>query len=342
MNELNKNEEININTIQIKKIKTIDAYSINPYNNSFIIFKSTYCDLQYLIYVTKNNFLISYDLNTNQIISEIKHSEDTKRLEYINDKKNKRDLLMAYSILNFLIIYDIKNWNKILTLNKVNHLGTLSSAILYYDIKVNESFILTSNDNYIKPDNIKVYDLKGNVRKELIKSNENTWCIKAYYDDKNNKTFIIAIIQKKYIKSYDYDNNTLYKKYNEKGVEGYSNIEIIKNKEGLVQLIISCAAYGLILIFNFNTGNLLNIIKTEEKFFTMFLYNEITLYMGTMNGNLIIMNLLTQEKKKIENAHTNYINCINKFYHIKEGNCLITQGNDNIINIYQIFKSESP
>ena len=178
--------------------------------------------------------------------------------------------------------------------------------------------------------------MKGNIKQEIKNSNENTFCVKTYYDEANSKTFIIAM-NKKYIKSYDFDNNTLYKKYSEIGIEGYSNMEIIKTKEGIIQLIISCAAYGLILIWNFNSGILLNKIKTGKKFFTMFLYNEKILFIGTMKGELILMDLLSQEEKKMENMHGNYINCINTFIHKTEENYLVTQGNDNIIKIYKII-----
>ena len=243
---------------------------------------------------------------------------------------------MTYNLLNSLKIYDIKNWNIILTIDKVNNYGVLHSACFLHYIKENVCYIITSNDNYVKPDNIKIYDLKGNIKQEIKNSNENTFCVKTYYDEANSKTFIIAM-NKNYIKSYDFDNNTLYKKYSEKGIEGYSNMEIIKTKEGIIQLIISCAAYGLILIWNFNSGILLNKIKTGKKFFTMYLYNEKILFIGTMKGELILMDLLSQEEKKIENIHENYINCINTFFHKNEENCLVTQGNDNIIKIYKII-----
>ena len=145
------------------------------------------------------------------------------------------------------------------------------------------------------------------------------------------------MIKNDFIKSYDFDNNTLYKKYSEKGIEGYSNMEITKTKEGIIKLITSCAAYGLILIWNFNSGILLNKIITGEKFFTFFLYNEKILFIGTMKGDLILMDLLSQDKKNIKNIHENYINCINNFIHKTGENCLVTQGNDNIIKIYKIL-----
>ena len=331
--------DLNIENIQLQEIKCIEAYSINPYYNSFIIFTSPCNNIQYLIFITKNNSIISYNLDTNIILSEIKEfqSQNIMRLDYIFDKKNKRDLLMAYCLLNCIIIYDIRNWNIIISLEKVNDFGVLNSACFLFDKRDEEIFIITSNDNYsVRANSLKIYDLAGKLIKEIKNSNENTFCIKTYYNKKIDKVFIIAL-NNKYIKSYDYESNTLYNKYYEKGFEFFSNFDIINNEKEVIHLISYSTAFRFILIWNFETGYLLNKIKIEEKFFTFFLYNERILFTGGISGNIIIMDLLSKKTKKIEKLHGNYINCINKFIHKKEGNCLVTQGNDNIIKIFRII-----
>lgn len=136
--------DLNIENIQLQEIKCIEAYSINPYYNSFIIFTSPCNNIQYLIFITKNNSIISYNLDTNIILSEIKEfqSQNIMRLDYIFDKKNKRDLLMAYCLLNCIIIYDIRNWNIIISLEKVNDFGVLNSACFLFDKRDEEIFII--------------------------------------------------------------------------------------------------------------------------------------------------------------------------------------------------------
>ena len=86
----------------------------------------------------------------------------------------------------------------------------------------------------------------------------------------------------------------------------------------------------------FHSGNLLNEIHIGEKFFTMYLYNERSLFIGSLKGNLILIDLLSQETKNFGKMHTNYISCINSFYHKTKGKCLITHGNDNLIKIFKI------
>ena len=342
INILNNNHiNINIDKIQLTTIKNIEAYCINPYNNSFVIFNSSFSGINYLIYVNNINQIISYDIDTEQIVTKIDESQnkEIKALEYILDKKNKRDLLMLiFRLFNNIIIYNIKNWEVVINIDKINSFNFLNFATFFFDNKINELFIISSSGDYSKKSsNINILDLTGKLHKEIKNSNETTNCIKILYDDKSNKVYIIAL-NENCIKSYDYDQNILYKKYSNKDtyVYTYNNLDIIKTNYGVTKLITSSSAHGIIFIWNFHSGNLLNKINIEEKFFSMFLYNERSLFIGSMKGNLIIIDLLSQETKKFEKIHKNYISCINSFSHKKKGKCLITHGNDNFIKIFKI------
>ena len=122
INILNNNHiNINIDKIQLTTIKNIEAYCINPYNNSFAIFNSPFSGINYLIYVNNINQIISYDIDTEQIVTKIDESQnkEIKALEYILDKKNKRDLLMLiFRLFNNIIIYNIKNWEVVINIDK--------------------------------------------------------------------------------------------------------------------------------------------------------------------------------------------------------------------------------
>ena len=43
-----------------------------------------------------------------------------------------------------------------------------------------------------------------------------------------------------------------------------------------------------------------------------------------MQGNIILMDLLSQENKKFEKMQGNYISCIKSFFHKKEEKCHYT------------------
>ena len=335
------NNDLNINKIQLKNINNIEVHCINIYNNSFVIFNSPFSNIHYLIYAFKINKIISYDLNLGQIISEINEplDKDIKTLEYILDKKNKRDLLMLlFSLSNTIKIYNIKNWDLIINIEKINDFDYLNIASFFFDFQENKYFIIANSSNYSRrSSNINVLDLTGKFHKEIKNSNELTKCIKILYDENCDKTYIIAL-NENYIKSYDYEQNILYKKYCYEKSNGYNNLEIIKTKYGVTQIISSFTGLGIILIWNFHTGNLLNKIKVGEIFFSIYSYNERSLFIGSMTGNLIIIDLLSQETKKFEKIHGNYISCINSFVHKREGKCLVTHGNDNLIKIFKILE----
>ena len=336
-----KNDELNINKIQLKNIKNIEAYCINSFCNSFIIFNSPFSYIYYLIYITKENKLISYDLNSEQIIAEINEPQgkDIRDLEYCLDTKNKRDLLMLYNyIYNSIKIYNVKNWEIILNLEKINNLDCLLYACFFNDIRENEYYIITNSINYSgKSDDINIFDLNGKFHKKIKNSNEKAMKTKTFYDDKLDKNFIITL-NEKFLKSYDYEQNNFYKKYSSRESSGYHNLDIIKTKYGVTQLISFSAGYGIIYIWNFHTGILLNQINIGEKFFVIHLYNERNIFIGTIQGNVILMDLLSQENKKFEKMQGNYISCIKSFFHKKEEKCLITHGNDNKIKIFKILE----
>ena len=115
----------------------------------------------------------------------------------------------------------------------------------------NQIYVIASNLN--KNGNweyIKVFDLNGQKIKEINNSNEKTVCIGIYYDKILSKNYIITG-NSGYIKSYDYNNNQLYHKYNE-----YSNKEhfsiIIHNNKNIIRLIESSTC-GYIRIWNFHS-----------------------------------------------------------------------------------------
>ena len=62
---------------------------------------------------------------------------------------------------------------------------------------------------------VKVFNLNGIKIKEINNSNEDTYFIDTYYDNKLSKIFIIVCCRN-YSKSYDYSNNKLYQKYSNK------------------------------------------------------------------------------------------------------------------------------
>ena len=82
----------------ILEITLLSDVLLNSYtcmfSNSFLYFK-TFDDLNYLVYSSKNNSIICFDLYKNQKIVEIKNNEIISSFRNFSDKKNKRDFILA-------------------------------------------------------------------------------------------------------------------------------------------------------------------------------------------------------------------------------------------------------
>ena len=152
---------------------------------------------------------------------------------------------------------NIKLWN----INILECLFNINKATFLYSA----CFLTDKDQTYIVTGNIfiKVYDLKGNIVKEISEPNERSYIIEFFYGQKLLKNFIITGNEDQ-VKSIDYDNSKLYRKY-------FSNIEdeeesiphnslFIYDKNELIKLIESCLD-GYIRIWNFHTGELLKKIK---------------------------------------------------------------------------------
>ena len=136
---------------------------------------------------------------------------------------------MSVSMIdNNIRIWNANNWECIQNITNINKVGRLLSACFLKEN--NKIFIITSNlGNNNNSENIKVFDLNGYKIKE-INYNEKTFFIDIYYDNRLSKNFIITGNQG-YIKSYDYNNNQLYHKYNDNDKCNHMSIIINNNKK---------------------------------------------------------------------------------------------------------------
>ena len=128
----------------------------------------------------------------------------------------------------------------------------------------------------------------------------------------------------KFVQSYDYNKNDIYRKYCDNDVNSHCSL-IIFNKDDKVQMIESCRD-GNIRIWDFHFAILLKKIKIGGYLIGICLWNQDYLFIGGSNKNIILIEL--NNGKIINNlvASNNYIVCIKKIIHPKFGECLISQG----------------
>ena len=331
--EFNKYKKFEISlTSNFKEVKNLsmsnlinDSYINIRLDNTFSIFKSIN-NLLYLIYSNRNKSIICYDLIKFQKINEIKnaHSEYITNFRHYFDKQNKRDLVMSISAINNnLKIWNAKNWDCILNINKVNNKGLLYSAcFLNYKKYI---YIITSNFNKKNAEPIKIFDLNGQKIEEINSFDNITLFIDVYYNDILNKQYIITG-NKGYSKSYIYNTKELYHIYSDCRAYLCDHYSVIINNNGQIRrLIDSCSYYEYIRIWGFNSGLLLNKIKINDYYgtFGICLWNNNYIFTVSKNGIHFIFN--ENNNSYLNKSWLKSFTTIKKFIHPQFGECLICQ-----------------
>ena len=307
----------------------IDSYSNNWLIDKFIVFKS-FNSILYLIYSDNNKSIISYNIIDNKKINEIKnvHKDYISSFRYYLDNKKKRDLVISLSSnLHYsnIKLWDINNLELILNIEKLTNYGFLKSACFLNDNK--GSYIVVCFAIYHKnnPEPIKVYDFDGNKTKEINDSEDSAYYIDNYYDDDLNKNFILTG-NLGYIKSYDYNENKIYHKYNENNNNsGHLSIIINKKKE-MTELIESCCD-GNIRIWNFHWGVFIRIINiSKEGLREICMWDNEYLLVVCDDKTIKIINLNNGEIIKEIEGYNDKVISLKIIKHPIYGKCLLSQG----------------
>lgn len=342
-NEYNKKIENNCpspENIQFLFDIVKDSFTLIISNNTFCIFKSIN-GILYLIYSNENKSIIAYDLIHNKKINEIKnsHEKDIQNFRHFFDIINRRDLLMSISKQNNIKVWDIYNFECILSLNNINKHGLIFSACFLNDD--NQIYIATSSYTsqlYSHHEPIKLFDFKKNKIKEINNSYDNTHYIFCYDDKVLSKKFIITG-NAGHVKSYDYALNKVYHKYDCKD-NAYSHLSIIINdKKPIKELIESCGD-GYIRIWDFHSGILLNLIKASSfGINSICLWNNKYLFISSDN-KIILVDIINSKIIKEFTEHKNSVLTIKKINLPNYGECLISQGwsSDDNIKLWAIKK----
>ena len=327
--EYNSNySEIELNPKNIKLLKEItkDSYTQDcSLVDNFTVFYSIN-KILYLIYSNKKKSIICYDLNKEQIINEIKnaHNKYISAFKYCLIENSNIDIIMSISYRdNNIKIWKVNNWECILNIKNINKSGYLFSGCFLKENENNQNYIITSNLNWnSNPEKIKVFDFNGKKIKEINDSNDITFFIDFFYDKLLNKNYILTA-NNNYVKSYDYNDNKLYKKYYDNNNGVHRCITLINYD--ILKLIESCKD-GNIRIWSFHSGILLNKINCESSLKGICVWSNNYLFVGCENRKIKLLDL--REGSIIENfeGHTTDVVVIKKLIHPKYGVCLISQG----------------
>ena len=312
-----------------------NAYSYYTFlDNTFSVFKSTN-DVIYLIYSNINKSIISFNVIDNKKINEIKnaHKEYITNFRYYFDKNHKRDLIISISSDD----NNIKLWNIfysecLLDLRNVNKFGNLYSAcFLNYN---NEIFIVSSNYNYYGDyEPIKIYDMNCNKIKEIDDSEDQTYFLDTFNDNKTNIAYIIAG-NKNSVKSYNYNKNEIYHIYDDNSNKGHYSI-ILYKKNNIINLIETSEDKN-IRIWDFHSCELIKKIKISKNYCLngLCIWDDKYLFVGCYDKAIKLIDLDNGIIIKNLNNHTSRVLTVKKINHSEYGECLISQGWDEKIKLW--------
>ena len=318
----------NPNKIQYLTQLTDDSYSHWGIDNTFTTFTSL-DNISYLVYATEEYSIHFYNLNEQKLVKEIQnaHIEDqVTNFRHFVDKIKRRDILMSISADSRNVrLWDINKWEMITNITKIYSTGYLYSASFLID--EGKYYIVTCNSSQ-KSEKIKIFDFYGEYIKDIADSNEDTYFIDCYYDNKLNKYFILTG-NISYVKSYDYKENKLYYKYVDKGnKDGHDSI-IVDNSKEMIKLIES-SGDGFVRIWKFHTGELLNKIHIgKNELRGLCLWNRNYLFVGCTDNSIKLVELKNGIIIKSLTGLNNEVCTIKKIVHPTFGECILTQGWEN-------------
>ena len=309
-----------------------DSFSSYPADNTSLIVK-TIDDLLLIIYAKEDSTIICYNIINNQKVNEVRKAHDKyiTNLRYYPDTFNRINLMLSLSSDdNHLKVWNIGNFQCLLDLKKVNESGWINSACFLNDN--NQIYVLSSNVTGFnkKASLIKVFDLKGKVIKQINDSNDNTYFIDCYYDNKSSKNYIITG-NACFSTSYDYDKNIIYHVYNDNNDKDNSlHISVIINDKGDKTNLIESCQDGKIRIWDFHSGVLLyKIIVSDLSLYGICLWNNNYLMVGCEDKSIKIIDLDKEKVIAELKGHENKVTMIRKLVHPKYREFLVSQGHLN-------------
>ena len=238
----------------------------------------------------------------------------------------------VYNNNNYIKIWNVNNWECILNFKADNYHDNLNTAC-FLNKKNKTYFIINGFKDYIHHSLgfMKIYDLNGQKIGIIYNSFERTFFIDTYYDNILSKYYVITG-NSGFSISYNLNNNEKYHTYPINNcILGCRKVYslIIKNNNGIIKLI-SSSNDGIISIFNFHSGLLLNEIPIiNQALYGMCLWNDNYLFVGCQDRTIKIVDIKKGKLVKSLIGHFYEVLTINKIIHSKYGECLISQNSGN-------------
>ena len=244
------------------------------------------------------------DFNTNEISQ---NENNTKNIN--NDSINSQN--------NEINNNDDNQENEINTNNNENNMG------LEVEPEHNDNSNI-SNNNENHDNNEDIQSEEENLYEVKI---DHIYYIDSYYDKKLNTTYIISCCNK-FVKSFNYNTNTLYHVYIDKEVKKdiHGNDIVDDSNDNLVKLFETCND-GYVRIWDFHFGDLLNKIKIcDDGIKSICIWDENTIFVGCDDATIKMVDINKNEILHVLYGHRQRVCCLKIVEHEKYGKCFISKG----------------
>lgn len=338
-NEISKEEAKTKKIPKMIFVKNLTKKAVCKYlgDNNFEVFKTINNEIL-LAYGTPYKDIYFYNLEIEKVTKSIPeaHEQEITNFRYTYDKIKNRDLLL--SVCNY--VKNIKVWNVgdlscLLNIQGVYTSGDLFSSCFLMDEIHSKNYIISINHD---KENLKIYDFNGKKINEINNSEDKSFLVDTYFNQKNKKYYII-VGNEKFIVSYNFPERTVYHKYYDNSNSWHMNF-LINTKDKEVNLIES-DMFGYVRIWDFNKGDLLKKLFIEKKMRlrAICLWSYKYLFVGAEDKKIKLIDL--ENNIEVDNLKVNdYICTIKKVEKTKYGDCLIFQGKVDNAKI-KIWKNEN-
>jgi WD40 repeat protein len=306
------------------------AHKINSIDKVFCAFKS-FTNEKYVVWSTSLQDIEFFDLEKNQIIKTIKNSHINiiYSCRHFPDKKNKIDYLITSSYDRNVKIWNVYNFSCVLTLFNAHMSNQIYSVCILCEQIKNKNYIITSCTN----DFMKIWDFSGKLIDKFGLMDENTYFIDSYYDNKFKKYYILNGNFSD-VKSYDFEERELYKRYKGIPQSWHMSAIIYENKQN--QILVESDGNGYIRMWEFHTASLIKSIFTNYlvNLRGICLWNERYLFAAANDHQIKLFDLIEGKYIKLYKEHISTVCTLDKIKTKKYGECLLSQGLDGKIKIW--------
>ena len=326
--------EIFVRNIQLQEEITKDSYSNYFAIGSFIII-NTIDNKLLLIYATQKNSIVFMNFVDFQKIHEINnaHNKQVTIFKHHLEKSNEveRDLLLSISCEDSNVkVWDIKNYFCILNIENVYPNDILHSGCFL--ISNEKIHIITCHYNITNdPQPMRIFDIYGNLIRDIKNSNFKIYYIDSYHDKITSKNYIIICLNAEVV-SYDFEEDKIYKSYPndykkyDPLVITNNNHFVINDNSPIIKLIIS-SYDSYIRVWDFHEAKILVKIKFKNQGLTgICLWNDEFLFVC---GDDTMIKLVNYSKGKIIKKYAGHKRSsltIQKVKHPKFGDCIVSIG----------------